>query len=91
MLPRYRVPAALGLQRGATEGRTVGGMTREVRKYAELEGAYSVTWTKARDRYHAALRGNPREVYGGAIGNFTTLAAAWEACAEHAANEGRKA
>ncbi len=66
-------------------------MTRERARYCELEGPYTVTWTDARDRFHAALRGNPREVYGGALGNFKTLAAAWEACAEHAANEGRKA
>jgi hypothetical protein len=58
-------------------------MTRERARYAELDETYSVTWTNARDRFHAALRGNPREVYGGAIGNFDTQEAAWAACATY--------
>ena len=50
-------------------------------RYADLSDAYTVTWTDAKDKFHAALRGNPH--YAGAVGNYATNAAAKTACANH--------
>ena len=51
-------------------------------RYAELSDRYTVTWADAKDRYHAALRGNPH--YVAPVGNYPTADAAKAACIEHA-------
>lgn len=48
---------------------------------------YAILWYTIVPPYHARIRGNPREVFGGSLGSHATKAEAKAACVRHAEGE----